>query len=114
MWAGSRALSNFDEPVDRVKSLMGGTATIFMGDLRIASNVKKPDGSRAIGTRLAPGAVFDAVLKRGESYRGEVDILGQNYFAAYDPIKDAAGKVIGILYVGILGHLSSAPTSRPR
>ncbi|MGA2492799.1 MAG: methyl-accepting chemotaxis protein [Roseiarcus sp.] len=99
--AGDRALNNFDEPVDRVKSLMGGTATVFMGDLRIASNVKKPDGSRAVGTRLAPGPVFDAVLKRGESYRGEADILGQNYFAAYDPIKNAAGEVIGILYVGV-------------
>jgi len=101
LMVGDRALNNFDEPVDRVKSLMGGTATVFMGDLRIASNVKKPDGSRAVGTRLSPGPVFDAVLKRGESYRGEVDILGQSYFAAYDPIKNAAGEVIGILYVGV-------------
>ena len=99
--AGDRALNNFDEAVDRVKALMGGTATVFMGDLRIASNVKKPDGSRAVGTRLALGPVYDAVLKRGESYRGEVDILGQNYFAAYNPIKNAAGEVIGILYVGV-------------
>jgi methyl-accepting chemotaxis protein len=98
---GDRTLNNFDEPVDRVKSLMGGTATVFLGDTRIASNVKKPDGSRAIGTRLAPGPVFDAVLKRGESYRGETNILGQDYFAAYDPIKNAAGEVIGILYVGV-------------
>jgi methyl-accepting chemotaxis protein len=101
MWVGARALNNFDEPVDRVKSLMGGTATVFMGDLRIASNVKKPDGSRAVGTRLTPGPVFDAVLKRGESYRGEADILGSRYFAAYDPIKNAAGQVIGVLYVGV-------------
>ena len=98
---GDRALNNFDEPVDRVKSLIGGTATVFMGDLRVTSNVKKPDGSRAVGTRLAPGPVFDAVLKRGESYRGEADILGQSYFAAYDPIKNAAGEVIGIVYVGV-------------
>ena len=101
LMVGDRALNNFDEPVDRVKLLMGGTATVFMGDLRVTSNVKKPDGSRAIGTRLAPGPVFDAVLKRGESYRGEADILGQSYFTAYEPIKNAAGEVIGILYVGV-------------
>jgi hypothetical protein len=45
--AGDRALNNFDEPVDRVKSSMGGAATVFIGDLRVTSDVKKPDGSRA-------------------------------------------------------------------
>ncbi len=101
LMAGDRLLNAFAEPVDRVKALVGGAATVFMGDLRVASNVKKPDGSRAVGTRLAPGPVFDAVLKRGEPYRGEADILGQKYFAAYDPIKNAAGEVIGVLFVGV-------------
>jgi methyl-accepting chemotaxis protein len=98
---GDRALNDFYEPVDRVKAMMGGVATVFMNDLRVTTNVKKPDGSRAVGTRLAPGPVFDAVLKRGEPFRGEADILGQPYFTAYDPIKDASGAVIGILFVGV-------------
>ena len=70
MFAGDRVLNDFFEPVDRVKDLVGGTATLFMGDERISTNVKKPDGSRAIGTKLAPGPVYDAVLKRGEAYFG--------------------------------------------
>ncbi len=98
---GARALNDFYEPVDRIKALMGGTATVFMGDLRVTTNVKKPDGSRAVGTRLAPGPVFDAVMTHGEPYRGEADILGQRYFTAYDPIKDGSGAVIGVLYVGV-------------
>ena len=55
LYAGYQPLNDFNAPVDRIKELVGGTATIFMGDTRVATNVKKPDGSRAIGTKLAPG-----------------------------------------------------------
>ncbi len=100
MYAGDRPLNDFFEPVDLVKQLVGGTATIFQKDVRIATNVRKPDGSRAVGTKLAPGPVYDAVLTRGESYRGQADILGQAYFTAYDPIRNDKGDIIGVLYVG--------------
>ena len=76
LYAGDRALNDFFEPVDRVKRLVGGTATLFMGDLRVSTNVLKPDGSRAVGTTLAKGPVHDAVLGRGMPYRGQADILG--------------------------------------
>ena len=98
---GDHALNGDFEGVDRVKALVGGTATVFMGDTRITTNVTKPDGSRAVGTPLAKGKVYDAVLGRGEPYRGEAKILGRPFFVAYDPIKDAGGQVIGILYVGV-------------
>ncbi|WP_396593126.1 methyl-accepting chemotaxis protein [Brevundimonas sp. R86498] len=101
IYVGGTALNNNFTPVDQIKTLVGGTATVFMGDTRVTTNVKKPDGSRAVGTPLAPGPVYDAVLKAGQSYRGEADILGTPFFTAYDPIKNARGEVIGILYVGI-------------
>jgi len=50
---------------------------------------------------LARGPAYDAVLGQGTGYRGMVTILGEEYYAAYDPIKDRKGAVIGILYVGI-------------
>ncbi|MFS2010437.1 methyl-accepting chemotaxis protein [Azospirillum sp. CT11-132] len=87
--------------VDKIKRITGGTATLFLGDRRIATNVAKPDGSRAVGTTLAQGPAYDSVLRQGVPFRGMVDILGEPYYAAYDPIKDAAGKPVGILYVGI-------------
>jgi len=101
MYAGDRLLNGYFEPVDEIKTLVGGTATVFMGDERIATNVLKPDGSRAVGTRLAAGPVYDRVFKEGQPFRGEAMILGQPYFTGYDPIKNADGKVIGVLYVGI-------------
>ncbi|MFA4938680.1 methyl-accepting chemotaxis protein [Brevundimonas sp.] len=101
LYVGSTPMNDFTAPVDRVKTLVGGTATVFMGDLRVTTNVVKDDGARAVGTRLKPGPVFDAVLKDGKAYRGQADILGKPYFVAYDPIKTAAGETIGVLYVGI-------------
>jgi len=85
---------------DKLKELTGGTATIFMHDVRVSTNVVKDDGSRAVGTNLK-GPAFDTVFKEGLPYRGEAEILGTKYFTAYDPIKDATGKVIGALYTGV-------------
>jgi len=89
---------NFEIP-DQVKSIFGGAATIFMGDVRVSTNVMQPDGKRAVGTKLQ-GPAYDAVIKEGKPYRGAGNILGVPYFTAYDPIKNSAGQVIGVLYVG--------------
>jgi methyl-accepting chemotaxis protein len=102
MYAGDVLLNENFPIVDRVKEIAGGTATIFMGDTRVTTNVMKPDGSgRAIGTQLAKNAAYESVLGQGKPFRGTVDILGQTFFTGYDPIKDATGKTIGILYVGV-------------
>ena len=101
LYAGFQPLNGFDTSVDRIKELVGGTATIFMGDTRVATNVMKADGTRATGTTLAKGPVYDAVITEGKPYRGEADILGTAFFTAYDPIKGKDGATIGILYVGV-------------
>ncbi|MBB3996219.1 methyl-accepting chemotaxis protein [Aureimonas pseudogalii] len=97
---GVRDLSGFNEPVDRIKDLVGGVATVFAGDMRVATNIVKPDGTRAVGTKLTSPAVLEAVLKGGKPYRGEAQILDQAFFTAYDPILDSAGAVVGVLFVG--------------
>ena len=90
---------NFEIP-DKVKELTGGTATIFMGDTRVSTNVMTNDGKRAIGTQLK-GPAHDAIFKQGMPFRGKAKILDENYYTAYDPIKDTQGNTIGVLYVGI-------------
>jgi methyl-accepting chemotaxis protein len=87
--------------VAKVKNLVGGTCTVFMNDVRVTTNVLKPDGSPAVGTRLAPGEAYSAIFDRKASFRGENQILGEPYMTAYDPILDSNGQVLGILYVGI-------------
>jgi len=90
---------NFELP-DRVKEIFGGTATIFMGNLRVSTNVLKEDGSRAINTRL-DGHAYQEVIVKGEPYRGETSIFGVPYFAAYEPLRNSRGEVVGALYVGV-------------
>jgi PAS domain S-box-containing protein len=93
-------LNGNNELPDKVFSITGSRATVFQGDTRIATNVLHPDGSRAIGTKLL-GPAYQAVYRDGVRYRGEADILGVPYFTAYDPIRDAAGRIIGVLFVGV-------------
>jgi methyl-accepting chemotaxis protein len=100
LMAGNYIINDNFELPDKLKDICGGTATIFMGDTRVSTNVLKEDGSRAVGTKLQ-GPAYDAVFKEGKSYRGEAVILGVPFFTAYDPIRDARGETIGAIYTGV-------------
>ncbi len=93
--------------VDRAVSYVGGSATLFVYDdangqfVRRSTNVKKENGERAVGTQLAADHPAQAVLRRGEAYQGPAVLFGKPFMTSYFPISGPAGKVIGILYVGI-------------
>ena len=93
--------------VDRAVSYIGGNATLFVYDdasgqfVRRTTNVKKENGDRAVGTQLAADHPAQAVLRRGEAYKGPAMLFGKSFMTAYFPIANPAGKVIGVLYVGI-------------
>ncbi|ARE38628.1 Methyl-accepting chemotaxis protein I (serine chemoreceptor protein) [Rhodovulum sp. P5] len=93
--------------IDHVGSISGETATLFKWDeaqgdfLRVSTNIKKPDGSRAVGTMLGRKNPVHAAMLRKETYRGEALILGKEYLTIYQPILSPAGQVIGIFYVGV-------------
>ena len=78
-----------------------GTATIFQNDVRISTNVRAADGTRAIGTQ-ASAEVADEVLSRGGTWRGRAFVVQDWYLSAYAPIHDLGGVTIGMLYVGVL------------
>ena len=80
-----------------------GTVTIFQWDARIATNVTLANGNRAIGTRVSE-AVYDKVLENNLSWYDRAFVVKDWYLSAYDPIHDIEGKVIGILYVGVLAN----------
>jgi len=99
--------------VDQIQHLVGGTATIFQrmneqGDmLRVATNIKGSDGQRAIGTYIPaigpdgkPDPVIAAVL-HGETYRGSAYVVNAWYNAAYEPIRNESGLLVGMLFVGV-------------
>jgi hypothetical protein len=90
--------------VDRLKEKYSCTATFFAkkgdGFVRVSTNVIKDDGSRAVGTMLDPKGAAIASISKGQAYYGVVDILGKKYEAGYEPIKNGAGEVIGVYYIG--------------
>jgi methyl-accepting chemotaxis protein len=76
--------------------------------VRISTNVKKDDGTRAIGTELDPAGPVIAQIRKDDSFYGVVDILGTPYVTGYEPIFSAGdGSVIGIWYVGFKTDLQS-------
>ena len=100
---GTRRINGNYDVVDDIKKQSGATATIFVksGDefIRVSTNVLTPEGKRGVGTPLARAKAYEGVSK-GEQFCGDVDVLGTAFSACYDPIKDAAGKIIGVTYVG--------------
>ncbi len=106
IYFGSTKMNNNNDLVDEVVKQAGGTATIFVKSggeyVRVATNVKKDDGSRAIGTVLDPKGKAILSIQKNEAFYGEVDILGKPYITGYEPIRDQSKNVIGIYYVGYL------------
>jgi len=91
--------------VDRIQQLVGGTATIFQmmpgGAVRISTNVQNTDGTRAVNTYIPSDSPVYKTVAAGQTYYGRAFVVNAWYQTAYEPIKDTAGKVIGMLYVGV-------------
>ena len=104
LYFGPTRMNNYFDVVDEVVKQNGGTATLFVksGDdfVRVATNVKKDDGSRAVGTLLDPNGPAIQSIRKGAPYYGEANILGKPYITGYEPIKDANENVLGAFYVG--------------
>jgi two-component system NtrC family sensor kinase len=78
-----------------------GTATLFLDDVRISTNVRLFEGRRALGTRVS-AAVRSAVLGEGRTWLDSAFVVNDWYISAYEPITDSHGKRVGMLYVGFL------------
>ena len=78
-----------------------GTVTIFLDDTRVTTNVMDKGNQRAIGTRVSQ-IVYDNVVGKGMPWLDRAFVVTDWYLTAYEPIRNINGKIIGILYVGIL------------
>ena len=81
-----------------------GTATLFLDDVRISTNVRLfgPErDERAIGTRVSQ-AVREAVLGRGDMWLDRAFVVNDWYVSAYEALVDGTGQRVGMLYVGYL------------
>jgi two-component system NtrC family sensor kinase len=118
---GGVLLNRNYEIVDRIKNIVFkdakykgkeiGTATIFLGGLRISTNVMDREGNRAIGTR-AMKEVQEQVLEKGMPWIQRAFVVDDWYITAYEPIRDIQDKIVGILYVGMLENKYSIMKER--
>ena len=102
---GGRVLNLDFGEIDRFTRMTGAVATVFarQGEdfVRIATSVRKEDGSRAIGTLLGATHPAHKLLLQGEGYLGRAKLFGKTYSTKYTPIRDSGGRVVGILFVGL-------------
>ncbi|MEH6360013.1 MAG: cache domain-containing protein [Amylibacter sp.] len=78
-----------------------GTATLFLEDVRISTNVRLFENVRALGTRVS-AIVRSTVLDEGKVWLDRAFVVNDWYISAYEPIIDSYGTRIGMLYVGFL------------
>jgi methyl-accepting chemotaxis protein-2 (aspartate sensor receptor) len=95
---------DFSAP-DKFTKETGGNATIFaaLGEdfVRVTTSVRKENGDRAVGTVLDRASPAYALLRAGKPYVGLVTLFGKQTITDYEPVRDASGKIIGVLYVGV-------------
>ncbi|PMY41478.1 methyl-accepting chemotaxis protein [Pseudomonas sp. GW456-L14] len=101
---GDVVLNNNFEEVDEFKQMTAGVATVFVrsGDdfIRVSTSLSKQDGSRAIGTLLDHAHPAYQKLMAGQSYVGRALLFERLYMTQYTPVRDSAGQVIAVLFVG--------------
>ncbi len=101
---GNMVLHNSNTYVDSVRHILhGGTVTVFQktdsGYVRISTNVRKNDNSRAIGTYIPNNSPVVKAVENGKTYIGRAYVVNQWYITAYEPII-SKGQLKGILYFG--------------
>ncbi len=103
LFKGGQQIDGINEIADFLSKICSGKVTIFNGDTRVATTVKDFAGNRQVGTK-ASDAIIDNVIRQGKFFVGKASVLGEDHYAAYQPIKDATGKTIGMLFVGVSVH----------
>jgi len=108
---GGRALNLNHAIVDELRDLVFGTAsyagkplgttTVFLRDMRIATNVLQPDRRRAVGT-VVSAEVRRSVLELGQRWNDRALVVDAWYQSAYKPLLDPDGTPVGMLYAGLL------------
>jgi len=93
--------------IDRVSRITGAPATVFAFDpvkddfVRVTTSVKRPDGTRAVGTTLGKASAAFEPVRRGQTFLGEAKIFEVPYLAVYMPVFDGSNRVVGILFAGV-------------
>ncbi len=100
LWKGDHLLNGDYDIPDAIKEKTGIDITIFCWNTRISTTIRTTDGARVIGTS-ANETVVDDVLYGGHSqFYSSTMVEGVRYFSYYEPLYDARGTCIGMIFLG--------------
>lgn len=103
LYKGHQQMDGVNEIADYLSNVCDSKVTIFNGDTCVATTVKDAAGTRQTGTK-ASAAVINTVITQGKFFVGKASVMGEDHYAAYQPIKDTTGATIGMLFVGVSAH----------
>lgn len=86
--------------IDAMKDTFNVEVTIFQGDMRAMTTLRKEDGSRAVDTHMQNPKVVETVLGKGEIFLEKNTILGKVYETAYWPISKEEPS-LGMWFIGM-------------
>jgi methyl-accepting chemotaxis protein len=90
--------------VDEMGKNIDGAVTIFVKDngdfRRITTSIMNENGERVVDTFLGNDSAAWDSIQNNETYKGNANILGEEYLVEYRPI-EKDGEVIGILFAGV-------------
>ena len=101
LWGAEKAVT--EESLDAISKQLGVAVTVFSAEnnefTRILTTIKDKEGKRAIGTFLAKGEAYDAIMQK-KTYIGSAEILNESFLTQYRPIVEQ-GDIRYVLFCGI-------------
>jgi methyl-accepting chemotaxis protein len=101
---GNHIVNEKYDIVDKLKADIDREITVFQVEdgsaTRVSTTIIDQNGNRIIGTTVSD-KIYNAVVQKGQTYKGTAMVVGEPYISYYEPIKDNSGKVIGILFIGV-------------
>jgi methyl-accepting chemotaxis protein len=105
LYKGTSLINDNFEIVDTIKLQTGSVATLFALDsstgdfIRVSTNVIDNSGKRAVGTKLSSN--IKDIVRKDMSFVGEANVIGRLFESKYIPLKNNAGEVVGVWFVGV-------------
>jgi methyl-accepting chemotaxis protein len=98
---GSFNITKNPKIADNIKEETNMDITVFYGKVRYMTSIIGESGNRVVGT-TASAEVVEKVLENGESYFStNIDFYGRKYFGYYQPLRNADGEIVGMIFAGI-------------
>ncbi|MGN0344114.1 MAG: methyl-accepting chemotaxis protein [Lachnospiraceae bacterium] len=99
IYKGDQNISPTPEALDSFTSGSDADVTLCWGKTRVVTSLQHADGSRPVGTDIDDDVW--ATVQKGEVYKTtDIVIMDTDYFAAYLPLENSDGTVVGAVFAG--------------